>query len=111
MPILFKIGVVLFTYVAITGVIRRIHFPKYIHRLLMSNDDEKDKIVKLYKQILMIYRILFFVGLVYMIVAYLAHSFKGPYGNYVTWSILIVYILIFEDYLFRKKVLTKLGQK
>jgi hypothetical protein len=77
----------------------------------MANDEERDKVIKLYKQVLMIYRIFFFVGFIYVIVAYLAYRFKGHYGIYVAWSILIVYIIISEDYLFRKKVLTKLGQK
>ncbi len=110
MSFLFKICLGLFIFTVATHIAKWVQLSKYIERLSTSDDDIKGKTLKLHKLLVIIYKCLFWISPLYIIIIYIVHRLASNNTTYTVALIIMIYVLIIEDYFFRKKVLSKLDQ-
>ena len=109
MPLMFKIMFGLSGFTVVTSIVRRMQLTQYINRLSSCDDGKKGEILGRYKAMIRLYKILFLLCPFYIIITYLICKYGGD-GIYMISTMIIVYVLILEDYFFRKKLLDKLDK-
>ncbi len=105
MSLIFKTCLGVFIFAMATHVARWVQLPKYMDKLSTSGDHIKGKHLKLHRLLVTVYKLFFWISPLYIIVIYVVYSFARNDTIYVIGLVILVYTLVIEDYLFRRRVL------
>jgi hypothetical protein len=79
-------------------------------RILTSSDEEKKKIVHSFSDVLPVYKILFWMAPLNLIfVPVVTHIYSPNIFVNLTVSVLLMYIVVLEDFFYRKAILRRIG--
>lgn len=108
-PLWFKLFLGLFLWTMVTGTIRRLKRSKYVEIIKAAPAKSRNKIMKVSSKILLISKIFLFcaplnlIALPYILYYQAADSFI-----YLTASMIIIYILMIDEYAYRRYLLREL---
>ena len=109
-PFWFKIFIGLFAFCIVTGAIRFFTKNKLISTLRKSPDEKKNKLLRIYTMEIKVNKIfLMLAPLNLILVPYIFYLYRPQNFFHIVVMMCIIYILIVEDYLFRKSILSNLN--
>ncbi len=104
MPFYFKILLGLFVLSLVSASIRRL--PKFRNRIISLSKEKREKLVHSWVRLNKFYKIFFILSPLYLfIIPYALYSYRPQEFIYETALMIMMYLLIFEDFLFRKAIL------
>jgi Trk-type K+ transport system membrane component len=110
MSLMFKICIGLFIFTIAPNVARWVQLSKYIDTISASEDNIKSKILKSHKLLITVYKWMFLISPIYIIIIYIIYTIDRKDTVNAIWIIVVIYLSIIQDYFFRKKVLSRLNQ-
>ena len=108
-PLWFKIFLGWFGFLIITGTTRFLSKNKYIDSIKKMPDEKKEKLNKTYSFVLFILKfILWAIPINLFLVPYLIYKYSPDNFFHISVMMIIAYILVTEEFLFRRSVLSRL---
>jgi len=112
MPFWFKIAIVWFILLLLTGFLRRKSMPRTILVISALPKEKKDKFLRRYSLAVICQKILLFIfPLVSCISLYSLYVSASGYFVYATITFILVYLLLLDDYTYRRGILNAIRTK
>ena len=107
MPLGFKLYLGLSVFVVMVAIVRRLSLKKYIMTVSELDDAKKSEILKSHSRLISYYRSIFWLSPLFGILIYIFYVYSVKYRAYLIAAIAMMYLLVFEDYFFRKGIVNK----
>ena len=109
-PVWFKVIQALFIFIVIYKIFLYFVMSKLIKRVVVAPDEEKAKAARSFSRVLPAHKILFWMApLVLILVPILIYIYSPDGFIEITVSALLMYIVVLEDYFYRKTILRRIG--
>ena len=110
MPLGFKLYLALSCFVLLAAIVRKLSINKYMESVSELDASRKANMLRAHSRVLSCYKFLFWLSPMFVIMLYIFYHYVVKHGFYLSIAIAIMYLLVFEDYVFRKRILRKLEQ-
>jgi len=107
MPFWFKIALGWFCFLLITGTIRRLSMSKIKNAVSALDDEKSSRLARSYSLVITGYRVFFWLTPLYLfLVPCWTYASGVKHWEYFTAMILMMYLIVLEDFFFRKSILS-----
>jgi hypothetical protein len=111
MPFWFTIALAGFGFTLVTGTIRRLSISKIRNAIIALDHEKRKRLLKSYSLAIVCFKILFWMApLNLMLVPYFVYSCGMKHWTYAIIMLLMMYIIVLEDFSFRKSIINEMKQ-
>ena len=108
--VMFKITIVLFVLLLITGTARRLVINKTIKAVFELPEEKRKRLIRVYAQTISIWRMLLWAAPIYLLAVPIAIYFFLPDYFRLTITLMIgAYIMFVDDFFYKKTIMRSIG--
>lgn len=109
--IMFKIAIVLFALLLVTGTTRRLVIKKTIKAILEAPDKKRQRLVQVYERTVSTWRIAFWAAPIYLVgIPIGIYFFLPEFFRLVVTLMIGVYVMLIDDFFYKRLILKSIGK-
>ena len=107
---LFKIFIGWFILIIISALVKYFKKDKYVQKIVELPTEKKEETLKIFASVLRLYRLFLWVSPLFIFTCYLCYKYVPEEFFHITTLIIMVYIFIIEDFIYRKNLIKQIKQ-